>query len=662
MEITQGIQCFDQNVGDAGCEDNSVPLLANRATVVRVYVTAGMLGEPEGGLGHWIWDVTAKLFIRRQGDDEPGIPMWPANGPISWDSPARGETLDQKRSETDGTLNFRLPDEWLAGRVVLQAQVNPDWACGPYESEENRANNWLEKVAEFQEHDPLTIKYLSVEFDGEEPAGRVEDAGEWLQKVWPVGDEQLTYRRLEGEGLRVDYNPYVDSFRLIDDLNETYMDLVYAWLDGGPYPPRILFGWVPDVGDSDLHGLSDRYGSLAVAWYKDKPERFEKGLVHESGHNFLQDHYDHAIAECGFDVAEMQVKHRFLMDAMCCDPGMTFDTSGSWISPAIFKSIFEARRIGTWSTIPLSRRAAPRDYALIRGKVWRDQTGTIEPVYRVSSTAVVPNDGPPPGSEYCVQFLVDDGTVLSSRCFDASFVNYETGEALDRANFFLIEQYPAGTARIRLMKEQSVLDERVVSRNAPVVTVLTPNGGEKWDATHTITWQASDADGDALTYSVFYSPDDGQSWRRVATGLDEQHVQWDTSLAGGGQKARVRVVVTDGINTSSDDSDGSFYIGLKGPSAHITFPQDQRTFRRPEAILLQGQGYDPEDGELRGDALVWSSDRDGVLGTGNHILTPELSRGWHAINLTATDSDGTTSTSSVMLHVGHRLWMPLIQR
>jgi hypothetical protein len=89
---------------------------------------------------------------------------------------------------------------------------------------------------------------------------------------------------------------------------------------------------------------------------------------------------------------------------------------------------------------------------------------------------------------------------------------------------------------------------------------------------------------------------------------------------------------------------------------------DRTVFRRPEAVMLLGRGFDREDGELRGEALVWRSNQDGFLGTGNHIVTPELSRGQHVITLTATDGDGTTSTASVTIYVGYRLWLPIITK
>ena len=648
MEVTQGIQCFDPALGDTECEDNSVPLVEARPTMVRVYVTAGTIGV--GGVGAHVSGVTARLYVRRAGDEEPGTVLFPANGPIEWDSPNRGETIDEKRSSADGTLNFRLPAEWLSGRVILRPEVNPQWGCGPWESEDNRANDWGDDLTvEFGEHGPLTIAYVPVEADGERPSDRVNDAWEWLYKIWPVGDPP-TYEMLPNQPpLEVDYDVDENPGFLITQLNEVYAVLALANLIGGPPPPRILFGWLPPVGDLSLKGYSDIGGASVAAWYKDIADYYEKGLAHESGHDFSQRHTDNTILEYGFDVEEMTVKPGFLHDVMCCVADESFDTASSWIAHDTYESIALAQPWGTFARV--ASRLTSQEYALIRGEVRRDQTGSLQPVYRVSSSGGPLIQGPGVGSDYCIEFLNDAGRSLSSRCFDASFTNVETGVTLDSASFFLIEPYPAGSTRLRLMKGQMTLAERAESPNAPRVTVLAPNGAEQWDGVRTISWEASDADSDPLTFAVLYSPDDGESWRPVATGLSERQLRWDTDLVVGGQKARVRVVATDGLNTVSDDSDGAFRIPLKAPAAQIASPADGTMFRRPEAVFLLGRGSDPEDGELRGASLVWRSNRDGLLGTGNHIVTPDLSHGRHVITLTATDREGSSATASVTIEV-----------
>jgi chitinase len=63
---------------------------------------------------------------------------------------------------------------------------------------------------------------------------------------------------------------------------------------------------------------------------------------------------------------------------------------------------------------------------------------------------------------------------------------------------------------------------------------------------------------------------------------------------------------------------------------------------------------------LSGAHLVWTSSRQGVLGTGSHMATSGLSSGAHVLTLTAADSKGMSATASVSIFIGQRLWMPVI--
>lgn len=87
------------------------------------------------------------------------------------------------------------------------------------------------------------------------------------------------------------------------------------------------------------------------------------------------------------------------------------------------------------------------------------------------------------------------------------------------------------------------------------------------------------------------------------------------------------------------------------PTATITSPADGATFTEGEPVTFEGSASDPEDGALTGASLVWTSDRDGELGTGTSVTTSSLSVGTHAVTLTATDGDGATGTASVTVVV-----------
>src|SRR5207302_4168861 len=61
---------------------------------------------------------------------------------------------------------------------------------------------------------------------------------------------------------------------------------------------------------------------------------------------------------------------------------------------------------------------------------------------------------------------------------------------------------------------------------------------------------------------------------------------------------------------------------------------------------------DNVDGDL-GASLVWTSDRDGRLGTGRSITTSSLSVGDHRITASVTNSLGTAGSASITVTVGN---------
>jgi hypothetical protein len=87
------------------------------------------------------------------------------------------------------------------------------------------------------------------------------------------------------------------------------------------------------------------------------------------------------------------------------------------------------------------------------------------------------------------------------------------------------------------------------------------------------------------------------------------------------------------------------------PIATILSPQDGAVFQQGEQITFAGSGSDPEDGPLSGGSLVWSSSRDGQLGTGTSLSRSNLSAGAHQITLNARDSRNASQSASVTILV-----------
>lgn len=69
------------------------------------------------------------------------------------------------------------------------------------------------------------------------------------------------------------------------------------------------------------------------------------------------------------------------------------------------------------------------------------------------------------------------------------------------------------------------------------------------------------------------------------------------------------------------------------------------------AVLLYAQALDLKDGNLGASAFTWSSDRDGILGTGEQIIVQNLSLGVHTLTVDAVNSAGLHALQSVQIEV-----------
>ncbi|MEO5813668.1 MAG: PKD domain-containing protein [Gemmatimonadaceae bacterium] len=80
------------------------------------------------------------------------------------------------------------------------------------------------------------------------------------------------------------------------------------------------------------------------------------------------------------------------------------------------------------------------------------------------------------------------------------------------------------------------------------------------------------------------------------------------------------------------------------PTASMSSPAAGATFVQGTSVAFLGAGNDQEDGALTGTSLIWTSNLDGLLGTGTSLAKSNLSVGSHVIMLTAKDAQGATAT------------------
>jgi hypothetical protein len=332
--------------------------------------------------------------------------------------------------------------------------------------------------------------------------------------------------------------------------------------------------------------------------------------------------------------------------------------SPQWMSDYTFEKLLD--QLQSNAGIPLSSWDPGTEYLMIMGDI-EPETGEVGllPIMHVQGDEIDPDVWTNPDGDYAVRLVDAQETVLFERTFGLIDEPHDEGGR----SITLFVPYDDDMARLVILHNGTELKSVTVSPNSPTV-VLHPVTGAMTDTvsgTLTVSWTASDADGDDLSASVYFSADGGDTWELTTLGLTRNQVRFDTSLWPHTGRGMLRVEVNDGINTGKDVSK-PFTVPAKAPAVFAVAPENGATLPPGSPVSLTATGYDAEDGPMEGDALAWSSNRDGELGSGTQIVATDLSLGWHEITVTATDSDNNTATDSIQIHFGHEVYLPLVLR
>ncbi|OKH18751.1 PQQ-dependent sugar dehydrogenase [[Limnothrix rosea] IAM M-220] len=196
--------------------------------------------------------------------------------------------------------------------------------------------------------------------------------------------------------------------------------------------------------------------------------------------------------------------------------------------------------------------------------------------------------------------------------------------------------------------------------------ILTPEELESPVVNHTVTFEADviDPDGDALSYLWSFGDGidfDGDGVGDTATSTDPNPTYTYTEKG----QYTVELVVTDENGAATVFDSKTIIVGQR-PEVTIATPLEGGLFRAGETLTFTGSAIDPEDGVLSDDNVVWSAiflhnehTHPGISGvpnqTGGVTFTIEdfghdySSDTGYEVFLTATDSDGISTTQSVII-------------
>lgn len=684
IEITQAIQ-------DMG---NTVPLVADKNTVIRVYVGAdNTSGSNSAGAVRVALSAYEVDYYTGRHTLIP--PVLTQEGGIASTLPvANGKRLDYGQS-----VNFTPPGSWM-GREYLHvhAEVNP----GPTLPEADYGNNVAEARASIMRTDPINVVFMAITAGGRTPSlvgsADLNDMVAWLRNIFP---NSRVRTRIHPATLLADYDytlPGEGCGAGWRSLLEDMMEVFWLEMRGDPLlPVTYYYGLLPPKLPSNNTAACGKTPGHVAAGFLDAGQGDK--VVHELTHNFghfhapsdwdgygnpmpwctdpgtADDNYPQYVDPSGVNyhrssIGEVGLDLTASMP-MPQDPATTFDYMAycgpqRWVSPYRYKGLLN-QMPGVRPNLPALLAGAEADpgagmqtaYLFVAGAVEDGHIILNRPMWNMLAPA--PNETPPESGPYRIELQDAGGAVLVTRFFDPQDSFH--GTSPDDGTFFEALPLAAGTERVVFLRGDTAIHTITRSPSVPKVRLLSPKGGDSWDkGVQTIAWTASDSDGGVLTSHLRYSPDGGETWHALAANLKGTAFEVDVSGLPGGTNALVQVLISDGFNTTADSNDTPFQVSRRPPAVLLMQPPDDLRLRPGQALFMQGAASDPEDGPLAGSVLVWTSDIDGELGSGEALAVNGLSSGHHRLTLAATDSDGVEGEANVDVYVGESLAMPLIRR
>jgi hypothetical protein len=113
----------------------------------------------------------------------------------------------------------------------------------------------------------------------------------------------------------------------------------------------------------------------------------------------------------------------------------------------------------------------------------------------------------------------------------------------------------------------------------------------------------------------------------------------------------ITLTVTDSDDMTGIDQITVTVVENTPPTVWIIMPSDGDTLSMIIPGIFVGGATDAEDGFVAAENLIWTSNRDGVIGTGFFFTTNLSSMGRHKIILTATDSGGLSASDTIVVRV-----------
>jgi hypothetical protein len=197
----------------------------------------------------------------------------------------------------------------------------------------------------------------------------------------------------------------------------------------------------------------------------------------------------------------------------------------------------------------------------IRGKIRNNGALKIEPSYVLSNTYITSNMQQMNGN-YSIILINGNETIYSINFTPIYSISGDNlSDDLTNSSYFSFSlPYNQTFTKILFTNKSNILSQFNVTQNTPTINITYPDSAKAIENKVNITWNATDADGDAIYYAVLISEDGGGNYTTLDLDLNRSYYELDPNDFTSGSDYVVKILATDGINTGSNVT-GKFTLG-----------------------------------------------------------------------------------------------------